>query len=63
MIGCHLFVEASGPPGGGDELLKPRLLHPQRRLDVKEHYGAKYVERDSVKEPHAHRNTDSFLLL
>lgn len=43
----YLLVKVRGPPGGGDELLKPRLLHPQRGLDVEEHDRTQNIERGS----------------
>ena len=42
---AHLLVEARGPPRGGDQLLQPRLLHPQGGLDVEEDHGAQHVKR------------------
>lgn len=36
------------PPGGGDELLEPRLLHSQRSLDVEEDDGTQDVKRERL---------------
>lgn len=49
----YLLVKVCGPPGGGDELLKPRLLHPQRSLDVKKDNGAQDVERGPLLRRHS----------
>lgn len=43
----HLFVKMRGPPGGGDELLEPRLLHSERGLDIEEDDGPQHVKRSS----------------
>lgn len=46
----HLLVEVGGPPGGEDELLEPRLLHPQWCLDVEEDHGAEDIKGGRVEE-------------
>ena len=46
----YLLVKVRWPPGGQDELLQPRLLHPQRSLDVEEDNGAQDIERVCVQD-------------